>query len=231
MPPSSADPGPTPGATSADPGRTSDAGSAGPGRGALLAAARAELADHGHADISLRAVARRAGVSHAAPKYHFRDRAGLLSAVAAEGFDGLTERLRRAVATATEMPMTALGKAYIDYGLEHRALFDLMFRPSELRTDDSELARAQAGAFGVLAETVAASAEPAASPEAVSELALTSWGLVHGLVTLARDGALANASGTTDPAAAAELTHHLADAFTRRVFAPAMTHHPEPTQT
>lgn len=120
------------------------------------------------------------------------------------------------------MPMAALGAAYIDYGLENGALFDLMFRPSELRADDPELARAQGDAFGVLAATVTAAAGPAVPPDVISELCLTSWGLVHGLVTLARDGALANASGTTDPAAAAALTHRLAETFTQRVFATAM---------
>ena len=63
---------------------------------ALLREARHELAEHGAGGVSLRAVARRAGVSHAAPKHHFGDRAGLLTAVAVDGFERLTEALLRA---------------------------------------------------------------------------------------------------------------------------------------
>src|SRR6202042_2870874 len=62
-------------------------------REALLAAARAELVEHGRAAITLRAVARRAGLSHASPKYHFGDRSGLLTAIATEGFHALAHRL------------------------------------------------------------------------------------------------------------------------------------------
>src|SRR5215204_1073569 len=64
-------------------------------REALLAAARAELVEHGRAAISLRAVARRAGLSHASPKYHFGDRSGLLTVIATEGFHALARDLSR----------------------------------------------------------------------------------------------------------------------------------------
>src|ERR1700722_1777730 len=107
-------------------------------RGALLAAARAELAEHGHAGISLRAVARRAGVSHAAPKYYFSDRAALLTAVAAQGFAELASALRQVPSA-----LAALGHAYITFALASPALFDLMFRPTELHPADPDLRHAQ----------------------------------------------------------------------------------------
>lgn len=196
------------------------------GRDLLLAAARSELAEHGHADISLRAVARRAGVSHAAPKYHFEDRAALLTAVAAEGFDSLADHLHQRVAGVTDMHLAELGSAYIDFGLANPALFDLMFRPSELRRDDPALITAQGRALGALVTTVQATAGPGASEQEVRDLALTSWGLVHGLVVLASDGALAGAGGATTPGGAAELTHRLAYLFTRRVFGTAVNAEP-----
>src|ERR1700758_4951023 len=91
----------------------SDAAEPPPGaRAALLAAARAELAEHGHAGISLRAIARRAGVSHAAPKYYFSDRAALLTAVAAQGFAELADSLRQ-----VPPALSALGHAYIAFAL------------------------------------------------------------------------------------------------------------------
>lgn len=189
------------------------------GRETLLRAARAELVEHGHAGISLRAVARRAGVSHAAPKYHFQDRAGLLTAVATEGFNALATHLHQRVAGVTDLPIAELGKAYIDFGLANPALFDLMFRPSELHENDPALMAAEERAFGALMDTIRTGAEPGATEETVTELALASWGLVHGLVVLARDGALAGPSGAATPEAATELTHRLADLFTQRMFA------------
>lgn len=186
------------------------------GRETLLAAARAELTEHGRSAISLRAVARRAGVSHAAPKHHFGDRAGLLTAVATDGFDALADTLRRVLPTdrdVTAADLAELGRAYIDFGLAHPALFDLMFRPSELRRGDPELVRAERAAIGVLSDTVErltpATRAPGTSPDAPSALALSSWALVHGLVVLTRDGALPGLAGVVEPAAAARLAHDL----------------------
>lgn len=189
------------------------------GRTALLAAAREELVEHGHSGISLRAVARRAGVSHGAPKHHFDDRAGLLTAVAAEGFRALAAALRSADAASgsdTQAQLTALGRAYVDFGLTHPALFDLMFRPSELRPEDPDLQSAKQASTELLA-TAAARLRPAtASGSApVPALALISWALVHGLVVLTRDGAL---TPFVDPAAdPVDLAHTLTALFTEQV--------------
>jgi AcrR family transcriptional regulator len=87
----------------------------------LLAAARAELAEHGRAAISLRAVARRAGLSHASPKYHFGDRSGLLTAIATEGFHALAHRLSEVHESDARHQLAVLGRAYVDFGLSHPA--------------------------------------------------------------------------------------------------------------
>jgi AcrR family transcriptional regulator len=182
------------------------------GRTALLAAARAELAEHGHAGISLRAVARRAGVSHAAPKYHFIDRAGLLTAVAAQGFAELARALRQ-----VPPELAALGHAYITFALANPALFDLMFRPSELHPADPGLRDAQQDAIGVLDSAATAAGAPAGqSPAAPGELTLIGWALAHGLAVLARDGALQPASDDGQPGSA-KLACHLVDVFTERL--------------
>ncbi len=161
----------------------------------LLTAARTELDEHGHAGISLRAVARRAGVSHAAPKLHFPDRSALLTAIATDGFAALAEALDR----VAEPGLASLGRAYIDFGLAHPALFDLMFRPSELHTGDPALRAAQESSLARL--------------KAVTDdesLTMISWALVHGLVILTRDGAL----GAAAPGATAR---HLAEIFAERI--------------
>ena len=168
----------------------------------LLAAARAELDDHGHAGVSLRAVARRAGVSHAAPKHHFADRAALLTAVAADGYTALAATLEE----APEHTLAALGRAYIDFGLAHPALYDLMFRPSELHADDPDLRAAKDRSLQRL--RAATDDQP---------LTLISWALVHGLVMLARDGALSGPVGATAPADVAGMARRLAETYAERI--------------
>jgi AcrR family transcriptional regulator len=182
------------------------------GRAALLAAARAELAGHGHAGISLRAVARRAGVSHAAPKYFFGDRAGLLTAVAAQGFAELAGSLRQVPPALADM-----GHAYITFALANPALFDLMFRPSELHPEDPDLRHAQDDAISVLDSAMTASgASGEESPAAPGEFTLISWALAHGLAVLSRDGALQSA-GHGGQRGTAELACHLVDVFTEQL--------------
>jgi AcrR family transcriptional regulator len=152
------------------------------GRAALLAAARAELEEHGSTAVGLRAVARRAGLSHAAPGYFFRDRAGMLTALAVDGFDALADRLDAVPESVSPQRLTALGRAYLEFGLEHRALFDLMFQQQALRQEDPELRRAQQRAIAPLA---------VAGSDSITATVM-SWALAHGLVALVREGALNN---------------------------------------
>ena len=181
-------------------------------REALLAAARTELAEHGRAGISLRAVARRAGVSHALPKYHFQDRAGLLTAIATEGFLALRDAFSQVSEQDPQQRRAKMGHAYVDFGLAHPALFDLMFQPAQLHPGDPALRQAQGEAIGLLAAAVSGAAPADANPPGAPMLALASWALVHGLVVLARDGALQSRAGT-DTAGGVELAHQIADLF------------------
>ncbi|QXG76281.1 WHG domain-containing protein [Modestobacter sp. L9-4] len=182
-------------------------------RAALLAAAVDELTEHGHAGISLRAVARRAGLSHAAPKYHFDDRAGLLTAVATQGFRDLAAALGAVDAPDPEARLAALGAAYIDFGVAHPALFDLMFRAVELDADDAALREAQHSAIGVLA--AAAGRMGGSEQMSPSTLTVMAWALVHGLVVLARDGSLRDPGAGEDPVDVPVLAHSIAATFSR----------------
>ena len=174
-------------------------------RDALLLAAAEELTEKGHASVSLRAVARRAGVSHAAPAHFFGDRAGMLTAVAVDGFHRLAVTLRSAggVEVDAEDRFAAQGLAYLDFGLAHPALMDLMFRQAELVPDDPELIVAQREALGPLREGL-----DGVVGEQAEEWSLVSWALVHGLVALVRERALARVT-ESDPDAAAELARRL----------------------
>jgi AcrR family transcriptional regulator len=185
-------------------------------REALLAAARAELLEHGRAGISLRAVARRAGVSHALPKYHFQDRAGMLTAIATEGFEALDIALSQITEQDPQRRLAALGAAYINFGLANPALFELMFQPDQLHAADPELIEAQTNAIGVLIAAVSRVTPLEVSSSGAPILALISWALVHGLVVLARDGALQAAAGTAD-GNGADLAHQLARRFTEYI--------------
>ena len=100
-------------------------------REALIEATESLLAERGPDGFSLREVARRAGVSPAAPAHHFGDAAGLLTAVATLGFAGLTEALERGHALGGGDPRAALrgqGMEYVAFALRHPGRFRLMFR-------------------------------------------------------------------------------------------------------
>ena len=112
-------------------------------RRALLAAAVEAIDEVGPTAMSLRDVARRAGVSHAAPAHHFGDKAGLLTALAAEGFRRLADELDR---TARETgSFLEVGVAYVRFAVTHPAHFAVMFRPDLHDTDDPELVEAAPG--------------------------------------------------------------------------------------
>ncbi|WP_418606964.1 TetR/AcrR family transcriptional regulator [Georgenia sp. SUBG003] len=114
-------------------------------RRAVLDAAVATIPETGPAGLSMRDLARRAGVSHAAPAHHFGDKAGLLTAVAAEGYDLLARVLVDAQHRTGDF--LELGVAYVRFAVEHRAHFEVMFRPDLYHPDDPELlaARERAG--------------------------------------------------------------------------------------
>src|SRR6266704_5025715 len=150
-------------------------------RTALLRAAVEAIGQAGPAAMSLREVARRAGVSHAAAAYHFGDKAGLLTAVAAEGYRTLGEALQEA--RDAHRGFLEMGVAYVRFAVSHRAHFEVMYRPELYRPGDPEVREARAAAAALLYGT--------ASPDA-GQLAAgaAAWSLVHGLATLWLNGNL-----------------------------------------
>lgn len=161
-------------------------------RRALIDAAVEAITESGPAALSLRDLARRAGVSHAAPAHHFGDKAGLLTALATQGFDLLTEALRKAGDDLGEA-----GVAYVGFAVRHRAHFEVMFRPDLYRADDAEVTAARARAGEVLRAGVAR--HTGRGPDVDS---LAAWSIVHGFATLWLAGALPPRVGPDHEAAA-----------------------------
>ena len=150
-------------------------------RPALLRAAVETITEAGAAAMSLREVARRAGVTHAAAAYHFGDKAGLFTAIAAEGYRELGEALREAA--EARRGFLEMGVAYVRFAVTHRAHFEVMYRPELYHPQDPEVGRARAGAAVLLYGT--------ASPDAAQLAAgAAAWSLVHGLATLWLNGNL-----------------------------------------
>ncbi|MFC6882557.1 MULTISPECIES: TetR/AcrR family transcriptional regulator [Actinomadura] len=155
-------------------------------RAACLQAARELLEEDGSAALSLRAVARRAGVSATAPYRHYADRDALVSAVAAQGYRELAEHLA-AAHPSPESPedLAAVAVAYVRFALDHPALFRVMF--AEPCDPDSEERVSATIAIWEYVCGIVRSVFPHADPDALST---TIWAFVHGLAFLHLDGKL-----------------------------------------
>ncbi|RKS73037.1 TetR family transcriptional regulator [Actinomadura pelletieri DSM 43383] len=152
-------------------------------RRAVLQAAVEAIAERGPAGWSLRELARRAGVSHAAPAHHFGDKAGVLTAVAAEGYARFADALE---AAGDDLHETGL--AYIRFAVDHRAYFEVIFTPALYRTDDPDVTAARARADRVLGRLVHTVSPGAAEDERTARLA--AWSIVHGFAHLWLSGAI-----------------------------------------
>ncbi|MGW6054167.1 TetR/AcrR family transcriptional regulator [Streptomyces sp. NPDC055189] len=156
-------------------------------RAACLRAARELLEEDGSAGLSLRAVARRAGVSATAPYRHYADRDALVSAVAAEGYRELAENLAAVhPSPSTPEDLAGVAVAYVQFALEHPALFRAMF--AEPCDPTSEERVAATAVISHYVQGIVRNAFPGA--ESADALSTTVWALVHGLAFLHLDGKL-----------------------------------------
>lgn len=172
-----------------------------PTRDHLLATARKLLDAEGLESLTLRAIARRGGLSHGAPLRHFPSRAALLAAVAAQGFRELVVSVGAAAAEvgpdATPVERLATGgRGYVRFALGSPGVFALMFHPDRLDTDDADYRDAGQAAFGQLLELVAAAQAAGFRPDVPTiDLASVVWATVHGLAQLHIQGAMQGAGG------------------------------------
>jgi AcrR family transcriptional regulator len=160
---------------------------------ALLDASLKLIQKVGSGALTLREVARQAGVSHNAPYRHFRDKEELLAAVAAEGFNRLTESLESAAAPASSgMDRLRLsGRGYVQFALRYPQHFAVMFDAPRRFDLHPETRAAGECAFGVLVRYVEDCQREESLPQGESRpLALLAWSMVHGIAKLAIGGQL-----------------------------------------
>jgi AcrR family transcriptional regulator len=165
---------------------------------ALLEAAERVLERDGIAGLTLRAVAREAGVSHAAPTHHFGDLTGLVSELAAIGFrqfDAAMSAAGAASASPMEKAM-ARAKAYVAYAQANPGMYGLMFRTERLDMSRPSLHQAASAAFAGLAGAIGASRHEHISEQSLSldqgAAIVRAWSLVHGFTMLLLDDRLSD---------------------------------------
>ena len=171
-------------------------------REVLIEKAAEVIEEDGIGALSLRAVARRAGVSHGAPAHHFTDKADLLTALATHAMERfaatLLESAREAGDSALER-VRAMGRAYVRFATQHPAYFSIVTRFELIREDDAAFASSYQATFDTVRDAVSAAQregwERDTDPIA---LVIACWSAVHGLATLWLDGALEDRVGPVD---------------------------------
>lgn len=165
-------------------------------RRALVETALTVIERDGVGALSLRDLARRLGVSHAAPGHHFKDRTALLVEIAREGYARFAAALQAAAeaAAGADDAMARVGRAYVEFALAHPAMFRVMFgrEISELKHTPSDLAETALRAYEVLlggVERALSELPPEERPPA-EQVAFAAWSTVHGAAMLWLDGPL-----------------------------------------
>jgi len=156
-------------------------------RDALVVEGRKMFEEEGAKELSLRALARRLGVSEAAPFKHFSGKEELLAAIASSGFNEL--RAKRRKIAAREKNAFALSRAmmnsYIQYAMSHEGLFNLMIGPRLAKFQDGEFGAAGLESFNMFSHAIQTLAVEHGWPkESLELLAHTAWGLEHGIASL-----------------------------------------------
>ena len=189
---------------------------------ALLKAVDEAVREGGASALSLRDVARRAGVSHAAPAHHFGSKSGLLTAFAVQGYRRLAESVlgefgRVGPADGPTM-LAAVGRGYVRFAVSEPAQFEVMFRLDALDEDAPELVQATDAAYSLLSATI----ERCRLEGSLGDLdpmlvGVSAWSIVHGLASLWISGWLAGRVDSTDiDQLAADVSEFFVDSVLRR---------------
>lgn len=179
-------------------------------RRVILETAMDMLGTDGGWQFTLREVARRAGVSHAAPYKHFPDKTALLSELALIGFDLLREEVMKtqnSVATSIHDELKTAAQAYIGFGLANPSLYRLMFSAEASNSSDVHLSERALSAFALLLELLERGQKDGTiRKHPIRGQAAACWAQMHGLTMLAIDGLLRPEKVGPDAVEAALLT-------------------------
>jgi len=158
-------------------------------RRAVLDGALDIIATEGAEAVSMREVARRAGVSHQAPYHYFGDRAGIFAAISEEGFRSFTEAFRRALDEPGDIAANCL-HAYVLFAMNHKGHYRVMFRSDicGISTHESTMSAADEAFLSLL--DLAEAVDPQRDPADAMSLPVALWAQAHGLATLIIDSPL-----------------------------------------
>jgi AcrR family transcriptional regulator len=152
--------------------------------------------------VSIREVARRARVSHGAPAHHFRNKSGLLTAFAVQGYDRLAETLRETIAAAgaTTPPdvLAAMGRGYVKFAIDNPEHFRVMFPGDAVDQQDPAYITASNRCFGPLIDIVRRAEHEGYLSEDPMLVAASAWSIVHGLAALWLSGRIQARTGVAD---------------------------------
>lgn len=158
-------------------------------RRAVLDGALDIIATEGAEAVSMREVARRAGVSHQAPYHYFGDRAGIFAAISEEGFRAFTDEFRQALDLPGDIAANCL-RAYVSFALTHKGHYRVMFRADicGIHTHPSTQTAADDAFLALL--DLAEAVNPERNPADAMSLPVALWAQAHGLATLLIDSPL-----------------------------------------
>jgi AcrR family transcriptional regulator len=156
---------------------------------AVLDGALDIIATEGAEAVSMREVARRAGVSHQAPYHYFGDRAGIFAAISEEGFRRFTDEFRRGLDLPGNIAANCL-RAYVSFAVHHKGHYRVMFRSDicGIRTHEQTLSAADDAFLALL--DLAEAVDPERDPADAMSLPVALWAQAHGLATLFIDSPL-----------------------------------------
>jgi AcrR family transcriptional regulator len=182
-------------------------------RATLLDAVRAIIREKGVGFVSIREVARRARVSHAAPAHHFGSKAGLLTAFAVQGYERLAlvvrQHIEEAGAVTPPDVLAVMGQAYVRFAVDNPEHFGIMYPGNELQHRSLAYRRATDGCYGPLMDVIARAGEEGYLSADRDTVAAAAWSLVHGLASLWLSGRIQARTGARDAATLARTTTRL----------------------
>ncbi len=189
------------------------------------------VAREGPGALSLREIARRAGVSHGAPRRYFPTHQALLAAIAWEGYRDLGERIAtivRATDAGPHSQLLAFGSTYLEFARTNRGMFELMFRHDLLQGNRIGLREAALPLFQNLVELVARTQAGGTGTPGPAVAAGALWANLHGIAQLWQWGSLQITVGTDDaePLLRAALDAHLGQESARPRTRSRSTHKP-----